>query len=101
MENRLKEQQLDLFADRTRTTKLWSNQIRLYVSPFAYVLLQPLRRLGLHGTEMAHAQCNTIRLRLLTIGALLTIRVRRISVALASGYPYTTIFQHVYTQWRC
>jgi hypothetical protein len=87
MENRLKEQQLDLFADRTRTTKLWSNQLRLYVSPFAYVLLQTLRRLGLHGTELAHAQGRTSRLRLLKIGALLTISVRRIGVALASGYP--------------
>jgi hypothetical protein len=101
MENRIKEHQLDLFADRTSTTKLWANQIRLYFSTFAYVLLQTLRRLGLHGTEMAHAQCSTIRLRLLKIGALLTISVRRISVALSSGYPYTTIFQHVYTQLRC
>jgi hypothetical protein len=101
MENRIKEQQLDLFADRTSTAKLWSNQIRLYCSSFAYLLLQALRRLGLHGTEMAHAQCGTIRLRLLKIGALLTVSARWIGVALASGYPYVTLFQHVYTQLRC
>ena len=101
MENRIKEQQLDLFADRTSTTKLWSNQIRLYWSAFAYILLQTLRRLGLQGTEMAHAQCGTIRLRLLKIGALLTVSIRRIGVALASGYPYVTLFQHVYAQLRC
>jgi hypothetical protein len=98
MENRIKEQQLDLFADRTSTAKLWSNQIRLYFSSFAYLLLQALRRLGLHGTEMAHAQCGTIRLHLLKISALLTIGVRRMRVALASGYPYATLLQQVYTQ---
>jgi hypothetical protein len=101
MENRIKEQQLDLYADRTSTARLWSNPIRLYLSAFAYVLLQTLRRLGLHGTEMARAQCGTIRLRLLKIGALLTVSVRRISVALASGYPYVTLFLHVYAQLRC
>jgi hypothetical protein len=101
MENRIKEQQLDLFADRTSTAKVWSNQIRLYCSSFAYVFLHALRRLGLRGTEMAHAQCGTIRLHLLKMGALLTIGVRRIRVALASGYPYATLFQQVYTQLRC
>jgi hypothetical protein len=101
MENRIKEQQLDLYADRTSTAKLWSNQLRLYFSAFAYVLLQALRRLGLHGTEMAHAQCGTIRLRLLKIGALLTISVRQLRVSWASGYPYATLFQQVYAQLRC
>jgi hypothetical protein len=101
MENRIKEQQLDLYADRTSTTKLWSNQIRLYFSTFAYVLLHALRRLGLHGTEMAHAQCGTIRLRLLKIGALLTLSVRQLWVSWASGYPYATLFQQVYAQLRC
>jgi hypothetical protein len=101
MENRIKEQQLDLFADRTSTAKLWSNQIRLYFSAFAYVLLHALRRLGLLGTEMAQAQCGTIRLRLLKIGARITISVRRIWVAMASGYPYALLFQQVYTQLRC
>jgi hypothetical protein len=101
MENRIKEQQLALFADRTSTASLWSNQLRLYWSAFASVLLQTLRRLGRHGTETARAQCGTIRLRLLKIGALLTVSVRRIRVALASGSPYVTLFQHVYTQLRC
>jgi hypothetical protein len=97
-ENRIKEQQLDLCADRTSTTKLWSNQMRLYFSSFAYLLLQTLRRLGLRGTEMAHAQCGTIRLHLRKIGALLTLGVRRMQVALASGYPFATLFQQVYAQ---
>jgi hypothetical protein len=98
MEHRIKAQQLALFADRTSTAKLWSNQIRLYFSSFAYLLLQALRRLGLCGTEMAHAQCGTIRLHLLKIGALLTVSARRIRVALASGYPYATLFQQIYAQ---
>src|SRR2546425_12763349 len=69
MENRIKEQQLGLFADRTSTAYLRSNQIRLYCSSFAYLLMQALRRLGLNGTERARAQCGTIRLKLLKIGA--------------------------------
>jgi hypothetical protein len=101
MENRIKEQPLDLYADRTSTAKLWSNQSRLYFSAFAYVLLHALRRLGLHGTEMAHAQCGTIRLRLLKIGALRTISVRQLRVSWASGYPYAPLFQQVYAQLRC
>lgn len=98
MENRLKEQQLDLCADGTSTATRWSNQLRRYFSSCASLLLQALRRLGLHGTEMAHAQCGTIRLRLLKIGTLLTIGVRRIRVALASGYPYATLLQQVYAR---
>jgi len=62
MENRIKEQQQDLFADRTSTATLWANQTRLYFSSFAYVLLSALRRLGLQGTKMARAQSGTIRL---------------------------------------
>jgi hypothetical protein len=68
-ENRIKEQQLDLFADRTSTAKMWANQLRLYFSSIAYVLLQTLRRIGLAGTELEKAQCGTIRLKLLKIGA--------------------------------
>jgi hypothetical protein len=101
MENRIKEQQLDLFADRTSTATLWSNQIRLYFSSFAYILLHALRRLGLPGTEMAHAQCGTIRLRLLKLGARVTVSVRRVWVSMASGYPYAPLFQRVYAQLRC
>jgi hypothetical protein len=75
MENRIKEQ-LMLFSDRTSTHYLRSNQLRLYFSSIAYVLLQMLRRLGLEGTELAKAQCSTIRLKLLKIGALMRITVR-------------------------
>ena len=69
MENRIKEQQLALFADRTSTHEIRSNQLRLYFSSFAYVLMHTLRRLGLEGTSMAKAQCDTIRLKLFKIGA--------------------------------
>jgi len=96
MENRIKEQQLWLFADRTSTAYLRSNQIRLYFSSFAYLLMQALRRLGLQGTEMARAQCGTIRLKLLKIGAQIRITVRKIWVSMASAYPFATLFQEAY-----
>jgi Transposase DDE domain group 1 len=95
MENRIKEQ-LMLFSDRTSTHYLRSNQLRLYFSSLAYVLLQMLRRLGLEGTELAKAQCSTIRLKLLKIGALIRITVRKVWVSLAGGYPYVSLFQQVY-----
>ena len=95
MENRIKEQ-LMLFSDRTSTHYLRSNQLRLYFSSVAYVLLQMLRRLGLEGTELAQAQCSSIRLKLLKIGALIQITVRKVWVSLASGYPYVTLFRQVY-----
>lgn len=97
-ENRVKEQQLDLFADRTSTGKMWANQLRLYFSSMAYVLLQTLRRLGLVGTEMAQAQCGTIRGKLLKIGAQIRITVRRVWVSLAGGCPYAALFARVYAQ---
>ena len=96
MENRIKEQQLELFADRTSTGMMRSNQLRLYFSTFAYTLLEGFRRLGLAGTRMARAQCGTIRLRLLRIGALIRISVRRVSVALTSGYPDRPLFAQAY-----
>lgn len=96
MENRIKEQQLHLFADRTSCTKMRANQIRLWFSSVAYTLLQAFRRLGLVGTKMARAQCSTIRLKLLKIGACIKISVRRIFVSLASGYPYKEIFALVW-----
>lgn len=99
MENRIKEQ-LMLFADRTSTAFLRSNQIRLYFSSVAYLLMQALRRLGLRGTELASAQCATIRLKLLKIGALIRITVRRVWVSLAGGYPYVDLFRQVYAQLR-
>lgn len=96
MENRIKEQQLHLFADRTSCTKMRANQIRLWFSSVAYTLMQALRRLGLAGTKMARAQCATIRLKLLKIGACIKISVRRVFVSLASGCPYKEIFAKVW-----
>jgi hypothetical protein len=92
MENRIKEQQLDLFADRTSTHALRSNQIRLYFSSIAYCLLVALRRLALTGTDMAQAQCGTIRLRLLKIGAQVRITARNIWISMAAGHPVAGIF---------
>jgi Transposase DDE domain group 1 len=95
MENRIKEQ-LMLFSDRTSTHYLRSNQLRLYFSSVAYVLLQMLRRLGLEGTELAKAQCSTIRLKVLKIGALIRITVRKVWISLAGGYPYVELFRQIY-----
>jgi hypothetical protein len=95
MENRIKEQ-LMLFSDRTSSHYLRSNQLRLYFSSIAYVLLQMLRRLGLEGTELAKAQCSTMRLKLLKIGALIHITVRKVWVSLAGGYPYVTLVRQVH-----
>jgi hypothetical protein len=97
MENRIKEQ-LMLFADRTSTAFLRSNQTRLYFSSVAYLLMQAFRRLGLKGTELAQAQCSTIRLKLLKIGALIRVTVRKVWVSLAGGYPYAELFGHIYAQ---
>ena len=94
-ENRIKEQQLDLFAGRTSTGKMWSNQLRLYFSSIAYVLLQTLRRMGLVGTELEKAQCGTIRLKLLKIGAQIRVTVRKIWISLSSGYPHAALFTRV------
>jgi hypothetical protein len=96
MENRIKEQQLDLFADRTSTATLRANQIRLYFSSFAYVLLCALRRLGLEGTEMEKAQCGTIRLKLLKIGARFKLTTRKVWLSLSESYPYANLFRQVY-----
>jgi hypothetical protein len=100
MENRIKEQ-FSLFSDRTSTAFLRSNQLRLYFSSIAYLLMHGLRRLGLQGTEMAKAQCATIRLKLLKIGAQISVSVRKVWVALASSYPYPALFASVYKQLRC
>ena len=95
MENRIKEQQLWLFADRTSAGKMRANQLRLYFSSVAYMLMQALRRLGLQGTQMAAAQCNTIRLKLLKVGAQVRVTVRKIWISLAGGYPNTELFYQV------
>jgi hypothetical protein len=88
MENRIKECQADLFADRTSTATMRANQLRLWFASMAYVLVCALRRIGLRHTQFANATCGTIRLRLLKIGALVTISVRRIKIAMASAYPW-------------
>jgi hypothetical protein len=95
MENRIKEQQLCLFADRTSTHHLSSNQVRLWFSSVAYVLLNELRRLGLTGTDLAQARCDTIRTKLLKIGAQVKVTVRRVWVHLASSYPYAALFTQI------
>jgi len=92
MENRIKECQLDLYADRTSTAAMRANQLRLWFASFAYVLLCGLRRIALHHTKFATATCGTIRLQLLKIGALVRISVRRIKFAMASGCPAAAIW---------
>jgi len=91
-ENRIKEQQLDLFADRTSAHDWWTNQFRLLLSSLGYTLMEAIRRLGLRGTELEKARCQTIRLRLLKIGAVIIRNTRRIQFHLASGYPYQDLF---------
>jgi hypothetical protein len=100
MENRIKEQ-LSLFADRMSTESLRSNQLRLYFSSLAYVLVHALRRLGLAGTEWAQAQVQTIRLRLLKIAAEVRLSVRRISVSFSNAYPWKNIFAAAWAALRC
>ena len=102
MENRIKEQQLGLFADRTSAASFRANQLRLYCSSVAYVLLASLRRLGLAGTALAKAQCTTIRLTLLKIGARIRVTVRNVWLALASGCPHAALFAQVHAKrHRC
>jgi hypothetical protein len=93
MENRIKEQQLDLFADRTSAGTMRANQLRLWFSTFAYVLLSALRRIALQGTRLANATCGTLRLKLLKIGARIKTSVRRFMIHLASACPYQDIFR--------
>jgi hypothetical protein len=92
MENRIKECQIDLFADRTSTHTMAANQLRLWFASMAYVLVNSLRRLALQTTDLADATCGTIRRKLFKIGAIVTISVRRIKFAMASGCPYKAIF---------
>ena len=96
MENRIKEQQLALFADRTSAHPMRANQLRLYFSSIAYVLLEALQRLGLQGTKLARAQCDTIRLKLLKIGAQIRITVRKVWLSLSESYPYAALFRQVH-----
>ena len=88
----LKEQQLDLFADRTSTHFMASNQLRLWFSSFAQLMMERLRTIGLKGTSLARATAGTIRLRLLKIGALVKVSVRRVHIQLASAFPLKEVF---------
>ena len=92
MENRIKECQLDLFADRTSTATLRANQLRLYFASFAYVLMHGLRRLGLAGTRWARAQCGTLRVKLLKVAARVRITARKVWLSFSSVYPYRDAF---------
>src|SRR6185295_1521799 len=92
MENRIKECQIDLFADRTSTATMRANQLRLWFASMSYVLIESLRRIALQATDLAAASCGTIRRKLCKIGALVTISARRIKVAMASGCPYKAVF---------
>lgn len=98
MENRIKEQQLDLFADRTSTSWMRSNQLRLYFSSFAYIMIQKLRELGLKRTELAKAQCGTIRLKLFKIGAQIRMSVRRARLSFSESCPNARVFEQVTRQ---
>lgn len=95
MENRIKEQQLDMFADRTSTETMRANQLRLWFSTLAYLLVNQLRRVGLAGTELAQATCGTIRLKLFKIGAVVQVSVRRVLVGLSSSYPWAQLWRQV------
>lgn len=98
MENRIKEQQLCLFADRTSAATMRANQLRLWFSSVAYTLMTALRRLGLKNTELAKAQCDIIRLKLLKVGAQIRVTVRKVWVSLSQSWPYREIFAMVYRQ---
>ena len=100
MENRIKEQ-FSLFADRVSAETMRANQMRLYLSAMAYVLVSGLRRVGLKGTELAQAQVSTIRIRLLKIGAQIRVSVRKVWVSMASSYPLQGMFQQVWSNLRC
>ena len=95
MENRIKEQQLGLFSDRTSCHGWWANQLRLLLSSAAYVLLETIRRVGLRGTELCKAQATTIRLKLLKIGTVIVRNTRRIRLLFASAYPYAGLLRLV------
>ena len=100
MENRIKEQQLMLFADRTSADDMRANQIRLYFSSISYVLLSAMRRIGLAETPFERAQCSTIRLKLLKIGALVRITVRKIWISFSQSYPYRDQFLKILANIR-
>jgi hypothetical protein len=100
MENRIKEQ-FSLFADRVSAETMRANQMRLYLSAAAYILVSGLRRVGLKGTELAQAQVSTIRIKLLKIGAQIRVSVRKVWVSMASSYPWQGLYQQVWSNLRC
>ena len=100
MENRIKEQ-FSLFADRVSAETMRANQMRLYLSAMAYILVSGLRRLGLKATELAQAQVATIRTKLLKIGAQIRVTVRKVWVSMASSYPWQDLYQQVWNNLRC
>jgi Transposase DDE domain group 1 len=100
MENRIKEQ-FGLFADRVSTQTMRANQLRLYLSSMAYVLLSGLRRIGLRATELAQAQVSTIRTKLLKVGAQIRVTVRKVWVSMASSYPWQALYGQVWANLRC
>jgi hypothetical protein len=100
MENRIKEQ-FSLFADRVSAETMRANQMRLYFSVLAYVLISGLRRLGLQATELAQAQVTTIRTRLLKIGVQIHVTVRKVWLSMASSYPWQNLYQQVWSNLRC
>ena len=95
MENRIKEQQLGLFADRTSSATMRANQLRLWFAAVAYLLVNHLRHGGLRDTELARAQVSTIRCRLLKLGARITVSARRVVASLSSAFPWQTLFAQV------
>ncbi len=95
MENRIKAQQLQLFSDRTSTHYMRSNQLRMYFSAFAYILMECVRREGLRGTRYAMAQCDTIRLKLIKIGTVVRTSARRVVLSFSESYPYQNLFRQV------
>jgi hypothetical protein len=100
MENRIKEQ-FSLFADRVSAETIRANQMRLYLSAMAYILVSGLRRVGLKATELAEAQVSTIRTKLLKIGAQIRVSVRKVWVSMASSYPWQGLYQQVWENLRC
>jgi hypothetical protein len=103
MENRIKEQQLYLFADRTSCQTMRANQLRLWLSSAAYVMLAALRQHGLKNTSLERARCDTLRLKLLKVGAVVRVTVRRVWFSLAESCPYQAIFAQAFANlqsWR-
>ena len=100
MENRIKEQQLMMFADRTSCETFRANQVRLYMSTVAYIVMRAMREFGLQGTEMAQAQCSTIRVKLLKLGAVIRVTVRRVVLSLSEAFAFRDVFMKVWQNLR-